>query len=147
MYHLTILYAPDTKDTRSAANSIADAFKRENLDVKVRPAREGGIPDVLASDIVIFGLDGKDLKPANTAFAEMFRAFKGINLAGKLSGLISFNKNNSPEIFRKALKDSDIEILDDVLSLATRSIDGKKIKSWADKLYKKFKDNEDEPLL
>lgn len=147
MYHLTILYAPDAKDTRSAVNSIADAFGRENLDVKVRPAREAGIPDVLASDIVIFGLDGKDLKPAKTAFAEMFRAFKGINLAGKLCGLISFNKNNSPEIFRKALKDSDIEIFDDVLSLATRSIDGKKGKSWADKLYKKFKDNEDEPLL
>ena len=84
MYRLTILYAPEDEEYAGPAKQLGDAFSELGLDVVVKAAKNAGIPDILAADIVIFG--SSVFKPyLHPHFAEMVRAFKGINLAGKFA--------------------------------------------------------------
>ena len=142
------LYAPNSEELQNLGEAVVRAFKQKDVVATAKPALVSGIPDVLASDIIIFGLaGGKDLNPGESDFAEMFRAFAGINLAGKFAGLLSLDENASPAVFKEALKDTDIDIFNEELPVSSLNIKRARLRSWAGKLYHWVKDLTVEPLL
>ncbi len=136
MYRLTILYAPEDEEYAGPAKQLGDAFSELGLDVVVKAAKNAGIPDILAADIVIFG--SSVFKPyLHPHFAEMVRAFKGINLAGKFAGFLSYGDNNAPRLFRKALRDTDIFEFRRDLVISSGGAEPAELMKWAKELYEK----------
>jgi len=129
------------------AQTVAASFSSRKVRAEAKPAEESGIPDVLASDVLVFALDGEKIDPAETDFREMFRAFHGINLAGKFAGLISLDGNDSPSVFRDALKDTDIDVFAEVLDIPLRRIKRFRVRSWTGRFTRWFKDLTVESLL
>jgi hypothetical protein len=146
-YQLTLLYAPDSKELQKLADAVTQSFKQKDVTASAKPASASGIPDILASDVILFGLAGQDIDPKKTDFAEMFRAFRGINLAGKFAGLLVIDDNDSPAIFRDALKDTDIDIFTEELPVSSTDFKRARIRSWARKLHHWVKDLTVESLL
>ena len=139
MYRLTILYAPEDEEYAGPAKQLGDAFSELGLDVVVKAAKNAGIPDILAADIVIFG--SSVFKPyLHPHFAEMVRAFKGINLAGKFAGFLSYGDNNAPKLFRKALRDTDIFEFRRDLVISSGGVEPAELMKWAIELYEKCKE-------
>ena len=139
MYRLTILYAPEDEEYAGPAKQLGDAFSELGLDVVVKAAKNAGIPDILAADIVIFG--SSVFKPyLHPHFAEMVRAFKGINLAGKFAGFLSYSDNNAPRLFRKALRDTDIFEFRRDLVISSGGVEPAELMKWAKELYEKCKE-------
>jgi len=146
MYRLTILYAPGDEEHRAPAEELAARFSQPDLETVVKAARDAQIPDVTASDLVVFGsavAAGGGLHPD---FAEMIRAFEGINLAGRLSAFLAYQesggKDGAPALFRRALGETEIAVFPEVLNLPDSSSDAPSagMASWADRLYTTFKD-------
>jgi len=129
------------------AQTVAASFAPRKVWAEAKPAGESGIPDVLASDVLVFAVDGEKIDPAETDFREMFRAFEGINLAGKFAGLISLDGNDSPSVFRAALKDTDIDIFEEVLDVSLRKLKRSRVRSWTGRFTRWFKDLTVESLL
>jgi hypothetical protein len=140
MYRLTILYAPEDEEYAVPAKQLGDVFTKLNLDVVVKAAKDAAIPDILAADIVVFGSSVTQRSSLHPHFAEMLRAFEGINLAGKLSGFLSYGSNNAPVLFRKALRDTDISEFNRDLIVNSRGVDTADLESWAKGLYEKFRE-------
>ena len=139
MYRLTILYAPEDEEYAGPAKQLGDAFSELGLDVVVKAAKNAGIPDILAADIVIFG--SSVFKPyLHPHFAEMVRAFKGINLAGKFAGFLSYSDNNAPRLFRKALRDTGIYEFRRDLVINSGGAEPAELMKWAQELYEKCKE-------
>ncbi len=139
MVRLTVLYAPEDEEYAEPARQLGEAFTELGLDVIVKAAKVAGIPDILAADIVIFGstVFKPDLHPH---FAEMVRAFEGINLAGKYAGFLSYNGNNAPKLFRKALRDTDIYEFRRDLAIKSGKSKPEELMKWARDLYKSYED-------
>ena len=139
MYRLTILYAPEDEEYAGPAKQLGNAFSELGLDVVVKAAKNAEIPDVLSADIVIFG--SSVFKPyLHPHFAEMVRAFKGINLAGKCAGFLSYRGNNAPKLFRKALRDTDIYEFNRDLVINSGGTNPDELMNWAKELFKRFED-------
>lgn len=132
---------------QNLGEAVVQAFKQKDVTASAKPASTSGIPDVLASDIILFGLAGQEVEPGGSDFKEMFRAFSGINLAGKFAGLISIDDNSSPAVFREALKDTDIDIFTEELAVSLQNIRRARIRPWGGRLYRWVKDLTVEPLL
>lgn len=139
MYRLTILYAPEDEEYAGPAKQLGNAFSELGLDVVVKAAKNAGISDILAADIVIFG--SSVLKPyLHPHFTEMVRAFKGINLAGKCAGFLSYSGNNAPKLFRKALRDTDIYEFRRDLIINSGSTKPDELTKWAKELFKRYEE-------
>jgi len=137
MVRLTILYAPEDEEYADPAKQLGGTFSELGLDVAVKAAKNAEIPDILAADIVILGSSvfKPDLHPH---FAEMVRAFKGINLAGKCVGFLSYNGNNAPKLFRRALRDTDIYEFNRDLVINSGHVLPAELMNWAKELYEKY---------
>ena len=129
MYQLAVLYAPYGNEYSEKMEELGRAFKKLNFDVNLRGAKDAGITDILAADVVVFcsvQFEGQSLHPD---FDDMVRVFEGINLAG------------TPELFREALRDTEIGTYSGDLILSARGTEANKVKTWAAALYTGFKDS------
>ncbi|HUV08169.1 MAG TPA: hypothetical protein VMX75_10600 [Spirochaetia bacterium] len=154
MYRLAILYAPYSEEYIRLIEELSGAFGELGLDVAIRGAKDAGVPDILAADIVVFGSDHRDSQsgvsetkasPAGKLnlhpdFGEMERAFEGINLAGKFAGFISMDGGPGPGLFKKALQYTEISTFADDLVFNRKGLTSEQIHTWAKALYKKFEE-------
>jgi flavodoxin len=135
MYNVLILWAPDTAENRRIVEAVAGAFNDNKTTASVKKVSDATVADVTRSDIIVFGTQkagNGDLPPD---FNDCLRYFKGINLAGRTTGMFSMGMEKSTVRLRKALKDSDITQLEDD-PLFTDQKTGKPVEvvEWAKKL-------------
>ena len=140
MHRLLILYAPDNQEARNSTAAVASSFEQTDLDVVAIAAQKAQFNDVLAADISLYYSAVSDAALLHSDFAEIERALGGVNLAGKMSGLISLGGSKAPRLFRRALKDSNVFIFDEDLELESGTADRDKISMWSERLYRKFKE-------
>jgi flavodoxin len=133
-----ILYAPEGQEYRIPAEELGRSLAQVNLDVKVKAAKDAGIPDILAADVILLGSLTNGRGEVHEHFAEIVRAFEGINLAGRLAGLISYDEGDSHKIFEEALRDTDISVFAENLTVETAHTDAERIKSWAERIYANY---------
>ena len=126
MHRIAILCALGTDQARKAIKSLEDELTAQGFDVRFRESHEAEVTDILSVDLLILGSQGgATLHPD---FEEIRRALTGMNLAGRLAGLVDFG-GGSPAAFRDALKDTDIEIFEEELDL-TGDPDVKAVRGW-----------------
>ena len=136
MYRLAILCAVETEGTRKAIQTLTEEFSSHEIEVRFRESQEARVPDILAVDLLVLG--SQDSSSLHPDFAEIRRALSGMNLAGRMAGLLDFG-NGSTEEFRKALKDTDIDIFKEELEL-TDNHDNAVIRGWATRMVKAFQE-------
>ena len=140
MHRITILFAPDEEGYRTPAETLGQAFSRLGLDVVVKAAGEARFPDILASDIVIFGSEVVGSGALHPHFGEIVRTFEGVNLAGRLSGFLCYENNGASSLFRDALRDTDISFFQEDLVIRSDETSDKRIEAWAGKLYGRYEE-------
>jgi flavodoxin len=135
MYNVLILWAPDTAENRRIVEAVAGAFNDNKTTTSVKKATEAIVADVTRSDIIVFGTQKTGNGDLPAEFSECLRYFKGINLAGRTTGLFSMGTEKATARLRKALKETDITQLDDD-PLFTDQKPGKPVEvvEWAKKL-------------
>ncbi len=141
MYSMVILYTPEKDIINEYVSVLCDVFGKNGIKVTKKNANDAAITDILSSDIVIFGAEDESGTKTQFHFKEIIRSLKGINLAGRFAGFISFNKKSTSLTFKKALSDTDIILFKDELILDSIKINKKFVKSWAIELLKGFKAN------
>jgi flavorubredoxin len=134
MYNVLILWAPDTAENRRVVEAVAGAFSDAKLTPQTKKVSDAIVADVTMADIIVFGAQKgtTDLPPE---FNECLRYFKGITLAGRTAGLFSMGSEKSTARLRKALKDTEISLVDDD-PLFTDQKPGKSVEvaEWVKKL-------------
>ena len=135
MDRVAILYSTKSGEKEEAILSLAGAFQKLKYRVSVKKAGEAAITDVLAAEIVVLG-SGSD-GPIDPAFGEIHRALNGVNLAGRIAGILDFD-NGSGAAFRESLKDTDIDIFTDRLQMGKAGV--KEINNWASGLNKQYRE-------
>jgi flavodoxin len=130
MKRVVIIYAPDEEIVQQSAVAIKSTFVNEKYSVTIRQARDAHMPDFAGAEIVILGSKKEDKRSIHTDFTEIIRALKGINLAGRIAGIFSFDTEETEKDFVKALHDSEINIFAKGLLIKDGTIDTKVIKEW-----------------
>jgi hypothetical protein len=74
-----IVYEDGVSALEKSARSIADHLDPERHEVKLRPASEVTIPELLAGKLYFFGA----ATPEGPSFRELSRVLAGVNLAGR----------------------------------------------------------------
>jgi flavodoxin len=138
MIRVIILYAPDEKNTSDAVNNIKDAFKNKKCRIEAKAAKNSSIPDIAASEIVIFGSKDAGKKTIHSDFSEIARALKGINLAGRIAGIFSFGRENMLPVFKKILEDSDITVYEKNLIIEDGKNNPAIISEWVNNIIKTY---------
>ncbi len=141
MYSMAILYTPEKDIIKEYISVFSSVFEKNGIKVSIINAGNALITDIISSNIVIFGAEDETEKKSKADFKEIIRALKGVNLAGRFCGFISFNKKSTSLVFKKALSDTGIGIFKDELILDSVKINKKFVKSWALELLKDFKAN------
>jgi flavodoxin len=138
---MAILYTPEKDIIKEYISVFSSVFEKNGIKVSIINAGNALITDIISSNIVIFGAEDETEKKTQSDFKEIIRALKGVNLAGRFCGFISFNKKSTSLVFKKALSDTGIGIFKDELILDSVKINKKFVKSWALELLKDFKAN------
>ncbi|RKX81082.1 MAG: hypothetical protein DRP57_12305 [Spirochaetes bacterium] len=132
MYHVGILYSPYDDLHRSIVDIIRENIDSGKYDTRVKRAEEAVMPDIAASDIIILvSSDSEDYK-------EIIRALKGINLSGRLAGIVAFNSEKIKHIFEDALKYTGAVCYGEILNIRENSIESDKIKKWTKGLLQEY---------
>jgi flavodoxin len=113
MHNFFIAYAPDFPENRRLAEEIAAAMEAGLFTASCKPAREATIVDIALADFVLFGTQKTGASELSADFDELIRVFKGANLAGKAACLFSFGTEKPSGRLRKAVKETDISLLEE----------------------------------
>lgn len=140
MYKVIILYAPDEKTIVDTVNDIEIAFNNENCITAVKAAKNALIPDIAASEIVILGSKAEGKRLIHSDFKEIIRSLRGINLAGRIAGIFSFDQEETFVSFKQALNDSDITVFGKSLLIKNGQPDSSATAAWAKKILTYYKD-------
>ncbi|MBN1699819.1 MAG: flavodoxin family protein [Spirochaetales bacterium] len=127
---VVIIFAPDDELVQKSAVAIKSTFVNEKFDVVIKEARDAHMPDLAVGNIVILGSKKEDKKPVHSDFTEIIRALKGINLAGRIAGVFTFDSEETTDFLSQALGDSDITLIERGLCFKNGRIDTKVIKDW-----------------
>ena len=143
MVRALIVFAPATPVFLDIAERIEAELNREDFSVIIKPAAAATIPDIAASDLILFGSAKDDKTAVHTDFSEINRALAGINLAGRIAGLFALNSAETIEKFKSMLEDSEITVLKEAL-IFDSSISNEVIKNWTTQLISECKEGLDE---
>jgi flavodoxin len=135
---VVIIYAPDDEIVQQSAVTIKSIFINEKYSVTIKQARDAHMPDFAGVDIVILGSKKENKKSIHSDFTEIVRALKGINLAGRIAGIFSFDTEETVDDFIKVLHDSDITIFEKGLLISDGKIDTKVITDWVKQIITKY---------
>ena len=135
MFSVLITWAPDTTENRRVVDAVRAAFDDLKLDTKVEKAAECSIAHLATADIVVIGIQKWGTAEVHPDFSELVRVFKGVTLAGRTAGIFSIGTERASARMRKALKDTEISLLEDDPVFADQKT-GKspEIADWAKKL-------------
>jgi len=139
MCKVVILYAPDEKFINETANNIATVFNKGKCHTTVKSANQTKIPDITASDIIIFGPNTKEKKTVHPDYKEIIRAFTGINLAGRIAGFFTFGGNESINSFKEILHDTDISLYEPNFLIENNN-DPDILMKWVKNIITQYKD-------
>lgn len=115
----------------SSSSSLKDMAKRigsiceGRAQVKIRPAKDVAIPELLAADAYFFGAD----TPASPEFAEIDRVLRGMNLAGRRCAFFSEASPKALDYLSLMTKDSELKASPERL-LNSHSPDEPTISAW-----------------
>jgi flavodoxin len=140
MFRVIILYAPDEETITTIAAVIETAFHNERCVTAVKAAKDALIPDIAGSDIVILGSKAEGKKPIHPDYKEIVRALRGINLAGRIAGIFTFEHDGTVDSFKQVLNDSDITIYEKSLFIESGQWDQAVITEWAQNILLYYKD-------
>ena len=110
MFHIGIIYAPYDSKTAEMVREMETVASEKGFDLRTKRASEASIVDINASDIVILISDGKGDHKINPDYSEIARALKGVNLSGRIAGVISLGGTVTLKAFKEILEDTGIEI-------------------------------------
>jgi flavodoxin len=135
MYNVLILWAPDSAETRKAAETVRAAFNEGRFKTTLKKADESSIVDVAAADVVIFGVQKSGTAEVPPEYAELLRVFKGVTLAGRAAGVFSVGAEKASAKMKKSLKDTEVALFEeDPLFANDRQDKASEVSDWARKL-------------
>lgn len=138
MYHVGILYAPYDNLYKSIIDIICSSIDSSKYDIRVKKAADAAMPDIAASEIIIFASSGSDKTPVHEDFKEIIRALKGINLSGRLAGIVEFNKDKSRYFLEDILQNTGAACYEDILNIGKGKVEKHKIENWIKSLLQKY---------
>jgi flavodoxin len=113
MHSVLILWAPDSAENRRVIEAVTGEFDAAMLAPLAKKAIEASIADVNAAEIVVFGSQKTNSSDVPPDYSEFLRVFKGVTLAGRTAGLFSMGSEKSTGRLRKALKDTEIQTMEE----------------------------------
>jgi flavodoxin len=113
MYNAVVLWAPDSADNRRIVEVVARALEQTKVALRLKNAAEATIADLTAADILIFGVQKVPAGDAPSEYSDLLRIFRGITFAGRTAGFFSMGTDKATVRLRKALKETEILLLDD----------------------------------
>jgi hypothetical protein len=136
MHSVFITYAPDSADARRTVDLVSASFDPAVFTVSAKPAAAAAMPDLAGADLVVFGLEKAQGADAPADFTELLRSLKGVNLGGRSAGIFSLGADKASAKLRKALRDTDITLVEDEPSLPTdhKPFTPAEIEAWTRKL-------------
>ena len=136
MIKILISFAPNDNSLNKICDDIASNFEKNQQEVKILSAKSTTMPDLSASDIVILCSAKENSNSVHSDFKEIRRSLKGINLAGRVAGLLSFSSEDVTKTLTSDFKDSDISVFPDSINIDVNNINIKSIKDWVQGLIK-----------
>ncbi len=136
-----ITHAPDSPDARKVVEAVRAAFEAARFTVSGKPAASAQMPDLNGADLVVFGLQKTGTADSPEGTAELLRALKGVNLAGRAVGFFALGPEKASARIRKVLRDSDAMVSEDEPVFAeAKPIRQPDIEAWAKKLAAQLQD-------
>ena len=118
-----IVYEDGVSALEKSARSIADHLDSEHHEVKLRPASEVTIPELLASKLYFFGA----ATPESPSFREVSRVLAGINFAGRRA--LYFGSSGAAVAWLKKMT-ADSELTTRGSDLVAAEADPGAVKAW-----------------
>jgi flavodoxin len=135
MYSVLILWAPDTAENRKVVELVSKAFVEAKVETRTLKVAEATIANINAAQVIVFGSQKANGSEAPSDYAECFRVFKGVTLAGRTAGFFSIGTEKATAKLRKALKDTEISQMEDDPVFADQKPNlPSDIAAWAGKL-------------
>ncbi|TFG83551.1 MAG: hypothetical protein E4H20_05240 [Spirochaetales bacterium] len=125
--HILVVYEDGRNELENAAKTIKTNLAGSAV-VKIRLASETSIPEILAADAYVFGVN----TPGAPFWAELKRALGGMNLAGRPAAF--FSAGGEALGLRKAFVASELSLPVEDAAVA----DGAEFSAWIDRLMKTF---------
>jgi flavodoxin len=136
-----ITHAPDTSEARKTVDLVRAAFESARFSASSKPAAQATMPDLAGADLVVFGLQKTGAADHPEELADLLRALKGVNLAGRVVGFFSLGGEKASVRLRKVLRDTDAAISDEEPALGdARPSRPADIDSWTGKLSAQLQD-------
>ena len=138
MHNVLVLYAPDTEEARREVARVTAAFDATRFAATARPAGAAHIPDIAASDIVLFVTATGTPRGLPSDWNELVRALSGVNLASRMGGILSLGAARNGAGIREALRETDMSLFaeEPVLKDATEA----DLRRWTGDLCRSFKE-------
>ncbi len=137
MYHIGVIYVPCDIEKQRVIDIIRRATDSKKYDIRVKMAADAAMPDIAASDIIIFASDSSSDNPINKDYSGIVRALKGINLSGRVAGIISFGTDDTVKAWQNVLEYTGITCHGESLVI-TDTIDEDNIRKWLKSLIRKY---------
>ncbi len=141
MLTVTLIYESDIKSDLDTIEIVAGVL-RDNDDVTPRKksGNKASIVDINASEIVIFASTSNGRGGVNDNFRDIVRALSGVNLAGRLLGIISFDGEDTYKAIKDIFKDTCINYFEEPFPH-----DGERnlqlVKNWVNDLIKTYRES------
>ena len=126
-----IFYENGQKNLELIANNLKLLLSESGFKIKSLETSKIGIPDILASDVLIIGTSADN----SPYFSELQRIFSGINLAGRKALLFTDKQAKNAKYLRDMLADSEIQIYSEIYCPGTN------ISKWLKMLANDLIDN------
>jgi hypothetical protein len=118
-----IVYEDGVSALEKSARSIADHLDPERHEVKLRPASEVTIPELLAGKLYFFGAT----TPESPSFRELARVLAGVNLAGRRA--LYFGSSQAAVAWLKKMT-ADSELAAKGSDLVAAEAESGAVKAW-----------------
>lgn len=128
---LAILHAPSDGPVSAVVKALAAAFDKRTFKISTHPAASSDISAINAADVVVLVDTPRAGGKVHPEYTEYVRAFKGINLAGRVIGLVLVGGGATKSGFKSALKDAAVRIHDKDLLVESGPPPATKLSAWA----------------
>ena len=127
-----IAYSPGKGEIADLANRIAEKCEAASVSVSIKAAGEATVPEINAADILVFGAEEEGAVLQEGGFRDFFRAFTGINFAGKRGALFSYSMQTAVDGLKEMLKDTELSLPSPGLIYTKngKSVNDKKVDKW-----------------
>ena len=136
MKKVIIIYSPENTEIKDSSNRLAERFDKDLYSVTVKNASGTEIPEIAASDIILFGSMDSEKEIQTKDYKELARALRGISLAGRKAALFSISSEETIDYLRDMIKDTElaVPVKGLLFSKNGKPVKEKNIEKWIDKI-------------